>query len=40
VSCRIHFDAQVTWLATQNSKTAITKLMRIAWRMVGAIIEV
>lgn len=32
------FDAQVAWLATQTSKTAITQLMRIAWRTVGAII--
>ncbi|WP_427134895.1 ISL3 family transposase [Pseudarthrobacter sp. S9] len=33
-----HFDAQIAWLATQTSKTAITELMRIAWRTVGAII--
>ncbi len=33
-----HFDAQVAWLATQTSQTAITELMRIAWRTVGAII--
>jgi len=33
-----HFDAQVAWLATQTSKTAITELMRVAWRTVGAII--
>ena len=32
------FDDQVAWLATQCSKTAITKLMRISWRTVGAII--
>lgn len=32
------FDAQVAWLATQTSKTAVTHLMRIAWRTVGAII--
>lgn len=32
------FDDQVAWLATQTSKTAITVLMRIAWRTVGAII--
>ena len=32
------FDQQVAWLATQASKTAITVLMRIAWRTVGAII--
>ena len=25
-----HFDAQVAWLATQTSKTAITQLMRIS----------
>ncbi len=34
----IGFDAQVAWLATQCSKTAITELMRIAWRTVGAIV--
>jgi transposase len=32
------FDQQVAWLATQCSKTAITELMRTAWRTVGAII--
>jgi transposase len=32
------FDAQVAWLATQCSKTAVTELMRIAWRTVGAVI--
>ena len=32
------FDQQVAWLATQCSKTAITELMRIAWRTVGVII--
>ena len=32
------FDQQVAWLATQASKTAVTVLMRIAWRTVGAII--
>ncbi|HWJ65714.1 MAG TPA: ISL3 family transposase [Nocardioides sp.] len=32
------FDQQVAWLATQSSKSAITELMRIAWRTVGAII--
>jgi transposase len=32
------FDEQVAWLATQCSKTAVTQLMRIAWRTVGAII--
>ena len=34
----IAFDEQVAWLATQCSKTAITELMRIAWRTVGSII--
>jgi transposase len=33
-----NFDAQVAWLATQTSKSAVTELMRIAWRTVGAII--
>ena len=32
------FDAQVAWLATQCSKTAVTELMRVAWRTVGAVI--
>ena len=32
------FDDQVAWLAVQCSKTAVTALMRIAWRTVGAII--
>jgi transposase len=32
------FDQQVAWLATQCSKTAVTELMRIAWRTAGAII--
>ncbi len=30
------FDQQVAWLATQCSKTAISELMRIAWRTVSA----
>ncbi|MBB5640097.1 ISL3 family transposase [Cryobacterium roopkundense] len=34
----LFFDDQVAWLATQTSKTALTVLMRIAWRTVGAII--
>ena len=34
----LFLDDQVAWLATQTSKTAITVLMRIAWRTVGAII--
>lgn len=32
------FDDQVAWLAVQTSKTAVTRLMRVAWRTVGAII--
>jgi transposase len=32
------FDETVAWLAVQASKTAVTELMRIAWRTVGAII--
>ena len=32
------FDAQVAWLVTQCSKRAVSQLMRIAWRSVGAII--
>lgn len=33
------FDQQVAWLATKTSKSAVTELMRIAWRTVGAIID-
>jgi transposase len=32
------FDDQVAWLAAQCSKTAVTALMRVAWRTVGAVI--
>ena len=32
------FDDTVAWLAVACSKTAVTQLMRIAWRTVGAII--
>lgn len=32
------FDDQVAWLAVECSKTAVTELMRIAWRTVGAVI--
>jgi transposase len=32
------FDQQVAWLATRMSKTAVTRLMRISWATVGAII--
>ncbi len=32
------FDDQVAWLAVTCSKTAVTELMPIAWRTVGAII--
>lgn len=33
------FEDQVAWLAVTSSKKAITELMRIAWRTVGAIVE-
>ena len=32
------FDDQVAWLAMTCSKSAVTALMRIAWRTVGAIV--
>ena len=32
------FDDQVAWLAVACSKSAVTELMRIAWRTVGAIV--
>jgi transposase len=32
------FDALVAWLATRMSKTAITRLLRIGWATVGAIV--
>jgi transposase len=32
------FDDTVAWLAVQCSRTAVTELMRIAWRTVGSII--
>lgn len=34
----IAFDETVAWLATKSSKSAVTELMRIAWRTVGSII--
>jgi transposase len=33
------FEDQVAWLATELSKTAVTELMRVSWRTVGAICE-
>ena len=33
------FDEQVAWLVTKTSKTAVTELMRVAWRTVGSIVE-
>lgn len=33
-----YFDDTVAWLATACSKSAVTELMRIAWRTVGSII--
>lgn len=32
------FDQQVAWLVTACSKTAVTQLLRIAWRTVGSIV--
>lgn len=32
------FDDMVAWLAVQCSKTAVTELLRVAWRTVGAIV--
>jgi transposase len=32
------FDDTVAWLATITSKTAVTRLMRVAWRTVGSIV--
>ena len=32
------FDDQVAWLVTHTSKSAVTELMRVAWRTVGAIV--
>jgi transposase len=33
------FEDQVAWLAVNTSKTAVSELMRIAWRTVGWILE-
>jgi len=33
------FDEQVAWLATQTSKTAVTELMRVAWRTVASVVS-
>lgn len=33
------FDEQVAWLATRMAKTAATKLLRIGWATIGAIID-
>ena len=35
----VHFEEQVAWLAKRCDKTAISTLLRIAWRSVGDIIE-
>lgn len=32
------FDDTIAWLATQTSKSAVTELMRVAWRTVGSIV--
>ena len=34
----VAFEDTVAWMATQSSKTAVTVLLRIAWRTVGSII--
>ena len=34
-----NFEDQVAWLATQTSKSAVEKLLRIAWRTVGSIVS-
>lgn len=33
------FDDQVAWLAVHTSRTAVSELMRIAWRTVGATVN-
>ena len=33
------FEDQVAWLAVHTTKTAVSELMRIAWRTVGWICE-
>jgi transposase len=33
-----HFDDMVAWLATHCSKSAVTEVMRVAWRTVGSIV--
>lgn len=33
------FDQQVAWLAVRTSKSAVTELMRIGWRTVGAVVD-
>jgi transposase len=33
------FEDQIAWLTVNCSKTAVSQLMRIAWRSVGAILE-
>jgi transposase len=34
----VRLDDTVAWLAVHTSKTAVSELMRIAWRTVGAIV--
>lgn len=33
------FDDQPAWLATRTSKSTFTRLMRVAWRTVGAVVD-
>lgn len=35
----VAFDEQVAWLAVHTSRSAVTHLMRVAWRTVGVIVE-
>lgn len=33
------FEEQVAWLAVEGTKSAVARLMRIAWRTVGRILD-
>lgn len=35
----VSFDAQIAWLVTKCSKAAVSELMRISWRSVGAVLQ-
>ena len=34
-----HFDDQVAWLVTHTPKSAVSELMRVAWRTVGSVVS-